>query len=236
MPEDAPATAAEIEAHLRTRDPDRWLSARLIAGSAARRDVLALYAFDHAVRSVAAAVTQPMLGEMRYAWWAEAVDDLAAGRPARGHPVLQAIAAPLAEGRLKAELLHRLIEARRTDLDEATPQGEALDAFLEGAFAAPMQAAAGLLEPAAVACDLTAVGRAWGLASLARGASPPAEATLSAVEEALTAAKSTVAALPVAAFPAVAHVALSRGYARGRTPGELERRARIVAASALGRL
>ena len=235
MADDAPATSAEIEAHLRSRDPDRWLSARLIADPQARREVLALYAFDDAVRSVATAVTQPMLGEMRYAWWAEAVDDLAAGRPARGHPVLQAVAAPLASGRLKAELLHRLIEARRADLDEAPPTGEALDAFLDGAFVAPMQAAAILLDPTAD-CDLTPIGRAWGLASLARGGGPATEAVRSGVGHALAAAKSTVAQLPVAAFPAVAHVALARPYAAGRSPGELERRARILAASALGRL
>ncbi|CAN5301847.1 phytoene/squalene synthase family protein [soil metagenome] len=233
---DIPATAAEVEAHLRTRDPDRWLSARLIADPATRREVLALYAFDDAVRAVAPAVTQPMLGEMRYAWWAEAVDDLAAGRPARGHPVLQAIAAPLTAGRLKAAFLHRLIEARRTDLDEEPPQGETLEAFLDGAFVAPLQAAAQLLDPAAEACDLSGAGRAWGLASSARKGSPTAEAITSAVAEALTAAKSSVASLPVAAFPAVAHVTLARLYAKGRTPGELERRARILAASALGRL
>ncbi len=233
---EAPATAAEIEAHLRTRDPDRWLSARLIADPVARAEVLALYAFDDAVRAVAPAVTQPMLGEMRYAWWAEAVDDLAAGRPARGHPVLQAIAAPLAEGRLKAELLHRLIEARRSDLDEEPPQGEALDAFLEGAFGAPMQAAAQLLDAAASGCDLSAIGRAWGLVSLARGEAGPSAPTRLAVEQALSRSQADVAALSVAAFPAVAHVTLARTYAGGRTPGELERRARILLASLRGRL
>lgn len=248
------AADAEIEAHLRLRDPDRWLSARLIADPAARRDVLALYAFEDAIRSIAGAVSTPMLGEIRFAWWSEAVDEIAAGKPARSHPVLTAIAPLLARGRLRPEPLHRLITARHADLDtDPFPDEAALNRFLADAYAAPMQAAADLLDPAGDA-KLFATGRAWGLASLIRdtprwtaagrrwaprGWGEGAAMIVRAAEkvgEALRDAKPEVAALPVASFPAVAHVTVAAPYARGRHPGEVERRARLLWTSARGRL
>jgi phytoene synthase len=258
--EPEPVTAAseadEVEAHLQRRDPDRWLSARLIADLAARRDVLALYAFEDAIRSVAGAVSNPMMGEIRLAWWGEAVEEIAADRPARAHPVLQALDAPLRSGRLKAEPLLALIAARHADLDpEPFADAAALERFLQGAYAAPMQAAAGLLDPAAEGVSLTQVGRAWGLASLLRetphwsaegrrwrppewGDDPAAQVAQARarLREALRTAGPELRALPVAAFPAVAHAALSHSYAAGREPNALHKRLRVLWASLRGRV
>lgn len=253
MDDDAPLTGEEVEAHLRRRDPDRWLSARLIADPVARRGVLALYAFEDAIRSVAGAVTNPLLGEMRFAWWSEAVEGMAAGRPLRAHPALLGIAPLVAEGRVKPEPLLALIGARLADLDPAPfADDAALDRFLEGAYAAPMRAGAALLDPSARAAPLTATGRAWGLASLLRDSprwsaagrrwapstwrdDPNAHARTE-IAAALVAAKAEVTALPVPSFPAVAHAALAKAYADGREPGDLEKRARLLWASARGGL
>ena len=49
----------EIDAHLRLRDPDRWLSSRLIADPAARREVLALYAFEDAIAASHTGASRP---------------------------------------------------------------------------------------------------------------------------------------------------------------------------------
>lgn len=249
------ATDAEVEAHLRRRDLDRWLSARLIADPAARRDVLALYAFEDAIRGVAGAVSNPMLGEIRFAWWSEAVEEVAAGRPARSHPVLAAVAPLIVAGRLQAEPLQALIAARHADLEPAPfLDAAALDGFLTGAYTAPMQAAARLLSPAFDA-SLSAVGRAWGLANLIRAtprwlangrrwAPPewgddPADILRRArleFDSALRDAAPQVAALPVKAFPAVAHAGLAKPYVRGREPSDLEKQTRLLWASLQGKL
>ena len=252
---DAPPPADELEAHLARRDPDRWLSARLIEDRLARQEVLALYAFEDAIRSIAAAVSTPMLGEIRLAWWSEAIEEIAAGKPARAHPVLAAIDPALRAGRLTPEPLHALIAARHADLEPAPFPDEAhLDAFLQGAYATPMQAAASLLDPARQ-ISLAQTGRAWGLAALIRDTprwiaagrrwAPPewgdaphlwlsqARAALSA---AFLAAGPEIEALPVAAFPAVAHATLAKAVGAGRDPSDLAKRARLLWASARGRL
>ena len=253
---EADPTADDVEAHLQRRDPDRWLSARLIEDRLARQEVLALYAFEDAIRSIAAAVSTPMLGEIRFAWWSEAIEEIAADKPARAHPVLAGVDAALRAGRLKPEPLHTLIAARHADLDPAPfPDAAHFDRFLQGAYAAPMQAAAGLLDPAAQQQTLEQTGRAWGLASLIRDTArwtaasrrwaPPewgddtdrqrGEAQ-AAVGAALSASKPEVAALPVTAFPAVAHAAFAKDMAAGREPGDFAKRTRLLWASARGRL
>ena len=47
----------DLDAQVRAADPDRWLSSRFVADVQARADLIR--------------VTQPMLAEMRYTWWAE---------------------------------------------------------------------------------------------------------------------------------------------------------------------
>ena len=217
---------------------------------------MALYAFEDAIRSIAAAVSNSMLGEIRFAWWSEAIEEIAAGKPARAHPVLQGVDAALRSGRLKAEPLHKLIAARYADLDpQPFPDEAHLNRFLLGAYAAPMQAAAGLLDPAAQESRLEQTGRAWGFASLIRDLprwesagrrwAPPewgddpvawkgrAEA---AVNAALLAAKPETKALPVAAFPAIAHATFARDAAAGRERSDFAKRAQLLWASARGRL
>lgn len=53
---------------------------------------------------------------------------------------------------------------------------------------------------------------------------------------ALAASRSGLAALPVAAFPAVAHATLARRYARGASPSDLEKRLRLLMAVLTGRI
>lgn len=251
----APPALDEVEAHLKRRDPDRWLSARLIADPTARREVLAVYAFEDAIRSIAVAVSNPMLGEIRFAWWAEAVAEIAAGKPARSHPALAGIEPALRAGRLQPEALQALIAARHADLEpEPFPDEASLDRFLRGAYAGPMHAAAGLLAPDG-GVRLEQTGRTIGLASLIRDTprwtadgrrwSPPqwgeaADRWLpkarAAFFAALQASGSEIEALPVPAFPAVAHVTLARRMAEGREPGALVKRMRLLWASLRGRI
>ena len=149
-----------------------------MADPAQRARLVALYILDLDWR---AATAQPnaLAGEIRLAWWREAVERVAAGGPP-DHPALEAFGQE-AVRQLEPELV------------------AALDAYTDreigGASAAVRAAAVKLLDP-----------------------------------------NSTVQEPSVQAFPALAHLALAPVYARGRTPGELEKRLRITWAVLRGRL
>ena len=252
------ALPPDILSHLERVDPDRWLAARLVEEEAARDELLALYALNDELARVAVSVREPMLGEMRLAWWEEALDDLGAGRGGRGHPVLEALAPAASSGRLPRAPLERMVQARAADLArEPFADEAALLRHLDGVSGALMEAAAVLLDPAAAGVDVTAAGRAWGWCALWRAraawaergrrwtptdwaAEPDEEAlrrtVLFKVEAELKAARKAGKALPTAAFPAIAYTALSRAYVRGRRPGPLGKRAVLLRASVLGRV
>jgi len=76
---------------VKARDRDRYLSV-LYAPEAARPALLALHALDLELAQVVTSTSEPMLGEIRLAWWRDALTTLDAGTvPAQ--PLLALIAA-----------------------------------------------------------------------------------------------------------------------------------------------
>ena len=57
---------------VRRHDADRWLAALFIP-EARRRHVMALYALDAELAHARDGVSEALLGEMRFAWWADAI-------------------------------------------------------------------------------------------------------------------------------------------------------------------
>jgi phytoene synthase len=213
--------AEDLDALVRRVDPDRWLSSRFVADEAARADLIALYALDHELTRIPLIVTNPLMGEIRMTWWREGLEEIAEGRTVRSHPVLQTVAA----GALPPTALAALAEARLGDLDgEKTDEAALVHAdATEGLL---MALAARRLSAEATADHVKQAARAVALAR----ADGPAALT------ALKAARTELAGLPVAAFPAVAHATLAGRYARTKNPGELEKRARILLAVLTGRI
>ena len=78
---------------VRRVDPDRWLATRFIADPAARADVVALYGLNYELARVAGGVSNALMGEIRLTWWREAMEEIAAGKPPRKHPNVEALAA-----------------------------------------------------------------------------------------------------------------------------------------------
>jgi phytoene synthase len=235
----------DLDSQVRRADPDRWLSSRFIADADRRADVIAVYAFDEELTRVAAGAREPMVAEIRLTWWREAIEDLAVGKPPRGHPVLQALDQAIRRNSLAAAPLEARAEAAFEELDGGRFADEAaLDRHLDGVGGAVM-ALACAITGGVDAAPLRPAAHAWGLAGLVRrrGAGfdrfpegwSDAEPAIRA-RKALAAARSPIKALPVDAFPAVAHLALVAGYLAAREPSELEKRARLTWAALRGRV
>ena len=160
-------------------------------------------------------VTQPLLAEMRFTWWAEQMDGVFSGVPRKGHPVLEALTDLVARRSLPRAPFDALIEAH---IGRVHGEPHDLDAFYVG----PMQMAVRVLAGEGHDADVIDAGRVRGLAQTGR------------IDEARALrrqANSSLRRLPVIAFPAVAPAALIRPAAP-----EFLKRLTLVAATVRGRL
>lgn len=204
-----------LDAQVRAADLDRWLSSRLVSDAQARADLIALYAFEAELMAIPARVTQPLLAEMRYTWWAEQLDGVFAGVARKGHPVLEALTDLVARHGVDRAPFDALIEAH---IGRVHDEPHDLDAFYVG----PMQAAAHVLAGPGHEANVVEAGRIRALGQIGR----PQEA-----RRLRPAANAALKALPARAFAAVAHAALWR-------PDEPEpvRRLRLIWATLRGRI
>ena len=208
-------TAELLDAQVRAADLDRWLASRLVVDPQARADLIVLYAFEAELMGIPTRVTQPLLAEMRYTWWADQLDGVFSGQARKGHPVLEALTDMVARRGLERAPFDALIEAH---IGRVHGQPHDLDAFYVG----PMQAAVRILAGPGHDARVIEPGRVRGLAQTgrleeARAARRPANAGLKG--------------LPAEAFPPVAPAALLR-------PDEPEpvKRLRLIWATARGRV
>ena len=184
----------DLDSQVRAADPDRWLSSRFVADVQARADLIALYALEAELLAIPTRVTQPMLAEMRYTWWAEQLDGVFANTPRVGHPVLEALTAAVTRHGLDRAPFDALIEAH---IGRVHGEPHDLDAFYVG----PMQVAVRMLAGEGHDAAVAEAGRLWALSQTGRGEEAKAQAA---------AANAALTALPTAAFPAVAHATLTR--------------------------
>jgi phytoene synthase len=255
--EDQAAAEEALDDRIRRLDPDRWLASRFIADPKARAEVVGIYALNDELARVGETVSQPLIGEIRLAWWRDRIEDVFNGRVIPRHPVLEALKDPIKAGRLPQSLFEALIEARHQDLDAAPfADSHALVRYLDGTAGAVMGLAARALSQETPLAAVIQAGRAWGMAGLYRARAHWSarhrswtpldwgeldEAALgrrvrAEVDSALAAARRDAGMIPIPAFPAIAYAALASPYARGGAPGELRRRMHLVWVTAMGRL
>jgi phytoene synthase len=206
---------ADLEDQVRDADIDRWLSSRFVSDARARADLIVLYAFEAELMAMPTRVTQPMLAEMRFTWWAEQLDGVFAGVARKGHPVLEALTDLVARHSLPRAPFDALIEAH---VGRVHGEPHDLDAFYVG----PMQLAARVLAGEGHDTAVVEAGRVR--AFIQTGQANEARALRLAANTALK-------DLPVAAFPAVAPAALTRPDAP-----EFLKRLKLVAATVTGRI
>src|SRR5579883_2414534 len=120
-----PGGPAEL---VRLRDKPRWIAC-LMAPRAIRDDLLTLHAFDLELLRAREVTSQPLLAELRLAWWQETIDQIYAEQPPRAHEVAAPLAELIRRRRLPKALFDRLIAARMEDTEEAAPEslGRLLD-------------------------------------------------------------------------------------------------------------
>lgn len=226
----------DLEASLQRSDPDRWLSSRFAADVQARSDLVALYALDRELARIPRTVAEPLAGEIRFAWWREALEEIDAGLAPRGHPVLQALADVARRRGLKLAELEPVLDlhARRLDPEPFADAAE-VEAWLGGA-ASLSAAAVRMLDPGADPTLARAAAMAWALArtDLEGRIGFPAEQLDTLFARLRAQARGQVRRLSAAAFPAVAHAALAR--ARSDRPEHLPARLRLLLAVITGRI
>ncbi len=183
-----------LDAQVRDADIDRWLSSRFVADEALRADLIALYAFEAELMAIPTRVTQPLLAEMRYAWWREQMDGVFAGLARKGHPVLEALTDIVARHDLPREPFDALIEAH---IGRVHGEPHDLDAFYVG----PMQVAVRILGGEGHAAAVVEAGRMRGLSQTGQRDAAMAQRR---------AANAGLKGLPAEAFPAVAPASLLR--------------------------
>lgn len=162
------SNAEVLASHVRHSDPDRYFAA-LFAPQPRRTHLFALYAFNHELARVAETVREPMLGQIRLAWWQETLEAARAGNP-RDHDVARAMSEALAAADLPQALFDGLIEARHFDLTDAMfVDLSALETYVDATSGNIMRLAARILGAGETAETLARnAGLAYGLTGLLR--------------------------------------------------------------------
>ena len=125
-------------------DPERFLFAQL-APAEDREGLFALIAFNCELAKIPVSVSEPMLGEIRLAWWREALDDLFEKGVTRRHEVMEALAASLARAEWDRDLLAGMIDARLYSLEGLPANPAEAGTFIEDTAGAYHRLAVGAL-------------------------------------------------------------------------------------------
>src|SRR5258708_5920398 len=135
---------AHCEALVRAADKERFLAA-LFAPAAHRGALHALYAFNIEIARGREIIREPLAGEIRLQWWADAVAGKAEDEVG-SNPVAAALLATVSRYRLPTAPLSALIAARRFDLyDDPMRKLADLEDYARATSSAVIELAARLL-------------------------------------------------------------------------------------------
>jgi phytoene synthase len=161
---------AYCEDLIRDNDQDRWLASLFIPEDR-RRHVHALYAFSLEIARVKELVSEPLLGEIRFQWWRDALEGKNEG-DATANPVADALLDTIARFDLPKALLLELIKARLHDIyGDKMESVSALESYLDATCSNLFRLAMLILEGQAAAAGLgvaSHAGIAYGLIGLMR--------------------------------------------------------------------
>ena len=199
---------ARLDQRIQTVDEERWLSSRY-APDEVRHALIILYAFYYELARVRIVVTDQTMGQIRFQWWRDALEELQQGAPPQ-HDVVLALASilPVLEGGV--EQLGRLIEAHEAAFFSEDRADEPEDQLVSMATK--------LLGDETAAYE--GIAREW--AALRRGD-----------EVGQVQPKLKVSSV---VRPAVAHLRLRHAWKRGRKLSPLQKRLSVLCAMLAGRV
>lgn len=178
------------------------------APAASRPALAALLALDDALALLLRTTREPALGQLRLAWWREALAKLdREGAPAE--PVLRALESEVLVGGIPGEALVPIVHGWEVLIEEDVLDCDALRRFGEGR--GQLFVAAGALLGAARGDPLAEAGQGWALADLSRNLRGSGEADMA---QAL-------------AVPLLEEAAAGRWSRNGRALGALTHLARL---------
>ena len=163
------AAAEPLLANLKTHDRERYISV-LWAPKVARGALAAIHGLDLELRRIVAEAREPMLAEIRIAWWCEQLEAMANGEAAPPQPLLQALAGASAARGVSLAQLAKVGDGFRPLLQDRLPDALSL-AYWRGEplFQALAAACLGRMPTANEAESAASAGTRWALAQLWRG-------------------------------------------------------------------
>lgn len=199
---------ARLDQRIQTVDEERWLSSRYAPGET-RHALIILYAFYYELARIRVVVTDQTMGQIRFQWWRDALEELRQGAP-RQHDVVLALGSLLPRLETGFELLEQMIAAH------------------EAAFLAEDRAAEPEAQLVTVAARLLGddpvgygdVAREW--AALRRGDEIDQVQPKQKVSSALR--------------PAVAHLRMRHAWNKGQKLSPLQKRLSVLCAMLVGRV
>lgn len=161
---------ADVISRLKQADPDRYRAA-LFAEEVVREKLILLYAFHVELAKVPELVSEPMIGQIRYQWWRDAIAEIYETDSVRSHEITTPLRRLLQECDVPRFWVDQLIDGRERDIDPRpfNDLTEVQDycAATSGALMKMAVKICGVeiddrIEPAGTAWGLTGLARAYG--------------------------------------------------------------------------
>lgn len=152
---------------LKSVDPDRYRAA-MLAKLDVRSHLHMIYAFHYELAKVPELVSEPMIGQIRYQWWRDAVAEIYSNGPVRQHEITTPLSEICRTRQVPRFWLDRLIDGRERDLDPTPFKDiDAARTYCRHTSGVLMQIAVKVLGGEG-SDGVIAAGEAWGLTGLAR--------------------------------------------------------------------
>lgn len=219
------------------RDEILRLSYAFIDNEALRGQALAVAAFLELLREVPQKVSEPLLGDIRYTWWYEAIDEIAEGRKVRYHPLSTALEALIRQYGLEAEGFREAIDAYRGLLTEGRLSLKQALELVDAADVALIRQLAALISPDTDTTALIAPVRFYALALMrAQGLLNTDEAGDTEYRHLYREARLAIKTLPPKLLPLALPATLATDRWTGHRRGPLAQRFKLFWAFLTGRI
>lgn len=233
----------DVQARLKDADPDR-VRAAMFADVETRARLMLLYAFHLELAKVPELVSEPMIGQIRYQWWRDAIGEIYETDSVRKHEITTPLRTLLLNYDIPRFWVDQLIDGRERDIDPrpfvSLTAAQDYCASTSGA----------LMKIAVKLCGsnpdegVEAAGIAWGMTGLARAYCYYHDTMLSEISFSrlceVAKAKHALSQEPLhrmksEAFPAVAYAALIPPYLKKVTKKDHDPKTEQVSYSPLAK-